>query len=634
MKYNLDELVTIDYETHYSSTYSLRTKAYNLSTYITDPLFQMHCCAIKIGKRKSKCFWGREAIEKELKAIDWTRHDLLAHNNFFDGAISKWHLGIKPRRRFCTLQMTRGLHSDMSRASLQAICDFYGIPGKTEGLEDVKGLRTEEITGDKRKNLMAYCINDNEKCFEVFKKQIAVYPEREIKLIDITLSMFCDPVFQLDVPRAEKSLNFEMTERLKFIAISGSDETTLKSTDKFVALLDSLGVQAPKKVSKYNGQVSYALAETDAEFVMLQEHDDVRVVRAVQGRLAAKSTMMETRAWRLIQMQQTCSSLPVLLNYYGAKTGRWSGGNKVNFQNIPTSTKDYPMAGELRNSILAPKGHVIIAPDSAQIEARVLAWVAGHEELLDRFRNKEDVYKFMASLIYGVPVEEIDGEQRFIGKIAVLGLGYGMGAKRFQTTLALGVMGPAMLLTMLECNRIIKMYRKINALIVNFWHECEDVLEHMCVGKSGSFGPNGVLEYEDQTIWLPNGMGLHYPGLRMIWDSEKNRRSGFKYVANGVEKHIYGGLLCENIVQALAGVVIREEMTEVDDLYAGLKLRKGEVAKITTMTHDEIVSVIPERLAKKLLDANLKIMRTPPVWAPDMPIWAAAEAGWAVNYSV
>jgi hypothetical protein len=327
MKYNFDELVTIDYETFYSSTYSLRAKVYNTSSYITDPQFQIHCCAIKMGKKKSKCYWGQDAIDA-LKAIDWSKHDLLAHNNFFDGFISAYHLGIRPRRRFCTLQMTRGLHSDMSKASLQAICEFYGIPGKTEGLNDVKGLRTEQITGDKKKNLMSYCNNDNEKCFEVFKKQIEVFPEREIKLIDITLSMFCDPVLELDVPRAEASLNYEMNERLKFIAISGADEKTLKSTDKFVAALEALGVDAPKKVSKYNGEISYALAETDAEFIMLQEHEDPRVVRLVQGRLAAKSTMMETRAWRLIQMMQSCGSLPVLLNYYGAKTGRWSGGNK------------------------------------------------------------------------------------------------------------------------------------------------------------------------------------------------------------------------------------------------------------------------------------------------------------------
>ena len=914
MKLNLNEVVTIDFETYYDSKYSLRAKVYNTSSYIMDPQFQIHCCAIKIGTKKSKCYWGREAVEKALKAIDWTKHDLLAHNNFFDGAIAKWHLGIKPRRRFCTVQMTRGLHSDMSKASLDAICKFYGIGGKISGLEDVKGTRTEDIPKDKAARLMEYCNNDNEKCFEVFKKQIAVYPEREIQLIDITLSMFCDPVFQLDVARAEKSLNYEMNERLKFIAISRHDEKTLTSTPKFVAALEALGVKAPQKISKRTGQVSYALSETDEEFIALQEHEDIRVVRLVQGRLAAKSTMMETRAWRMLQAQEMCHSLPVLLNYFGAKTGRWSGGNKMNFQNLPTSTKDFPMAGELRKAILAPPGHVLIAPDSSQIEARTVAWVSGHEALLERFRNKEDVYKWMAGMIYGIDPSEVDSEQRFIGKLClaegtliysnrgwipietlretdllwdgdswvchngllkngcketlslsglwltpdhlvwsgtewreaqslaqdertlcqaldiaaassplqamcegfgevlkrsssaaiadglstpsivrisriskvlgaicarsklrlasaigstlkqcqrmsiglgyltasqrllpgvthlapnttyimehgkfrcltagekivlhfcrtyerfldgmiqslswtgsiltggmrretfdllpglqtpqtnegspasrrkcdvydvlsvgpknrflalsdrgpllvhncVLGLGYGMGAKRFQTTLALGVMGPPVQMSMTECSRIVKMYRKINQAIVEFWRECENVLEAMTRGESGSFGPGGILQYEGTSIWLPNGMGLHYPGLRALWNPNTNQIQGFKYKSNGADKHIYGGLLCENIVQALAGVIIREEMVEVDNLYARTKLKKGEIAKIATMTHDEIVSVIPERLGQKLLDANLKIMKTPPAWAPDLPINAEA-VGWATNYSI
>lgn len=633
MRYNLNELVTIDFETYYDSRYSLRAKIYNTSSYIMDPQFQIHCCAIKIGKKKSKCYWGREAVTKALLAIDWAKHDMLAHNTFFDGAIAKWHLGIKPRRRFCTVQMTRGLHSDMSRASLDHICKFYGIGGKISGLEDVKGIRTEDIPKDKAARLMEYCNNDNEKCFEVFKKQIAVYPDKEIQLIDITLSMFCDPVFLLDVERAEKSLNYEMNERLKFIALSRHDEKTLTSTPKFVAALEALGVDAPKKISKRTGQVSYALSETDQEFIELQEHEDIRVVRLVQGRLAAKSTMMETRAWRMLQAQEMCASLPVLLNYYGAKTGRWSGGNKMNFQNLPTSTKDYPMAGELRKAIMAPEGHVIIAPDSAQIEARTVAWVSGHEELLERFRNKEDVYKWMAGLIYGIDPADVDDARRFIGKIAVLGLGYGMGAKRFQTTLALGVMGPPVQMSMTECSRIVKMYRKINKVIVDFWQTCEDVLLDMARGGSGSFGPDGVLQYEGTSIWLPNGMGLHYPGLRALWNSQTNELVGFKYKSNGADKHIYGGLLCENIVQALAGVIIREEMVEVDNLYTKTKLRKGEIAKIATMTHDEIVSVVPERLAQKLLDGNLKIMKTPPAWAPDLPINAEA-VGWATNYSV
>lgn len=624
MKINMSEVVAIDFETYYDPKYSLRSKAYNLSHYIMDEKFLIHCCAIKIGNGKSKCY-PREAAIKKLKEIDWSKHDLLAHNNFFDGAIMAWHLGITPRRYFCTLQMTRGLHSDMSRARLDDIAQFYGIGAKTAGLEDVKGLR--ELPPDKLKKLMEYCNNDNELCFEIFKKQIAVFPEKEIDLIDLTIEMFTKPVFQLDVARAEKSLNYEMNERLKFIAISGQDEKTLKSTAKFVEALEDVGVDAPKKVSKYNGEVTYALSETDLEFMALQEHEDIRVVRLVQGRLAAKSTMMETRAFRMIEAQQDCGGLPVLLNYYGAKTGRWSGGNKMNFQNLPTASKDFPLAGELRYAIIAPPGHVIIAPDSAQIEARVVAWVAGHEELLVKFRKKEDVYRWMAGLIYGKDPKDITDEERFIGKIAVLGLGYGMGAKRFQTTLALGVMGPVMLLTLAECKRIVVMYRKLNKTVVDFWATCEDVLRQMCRKQQGFFGPDDCLEYDGTDIWLPNGMALHYPGLEAT-------ENGFRYMSNGVRKHIYGGLLCENIVQALAGVVIREEMVEVRALYKRTKLKKGEIARIATMTHDEIVSVVPERIATKMLDENLKIMRKEPSWGVGLPINAAAEKGFAKNYSV
>ena len=631
MDINLEEVVTIDFETYYDSKYSLRAKVFNTSSYIMDEQFQIHCCAIKMGTKPSKCYWGQEAID-QLKAIDWSKHDMLAHNNFFDGFIAAMRLGIKPRRRFCTVQMTRGLHSDMSRASLQSICEFYGVKGKIEGLEDVKGLRTEQIVGPRKTKLMKYCNNDNEKCFQVFKKQIKVYPEREIRLIDLTLSMFCDPIFVLDVPRAEKSLAYETQERLKFIAISGQDEKTLKSTDKFVAALEALGVKAPTKTSKYNGEVTYALSETDEEFVALQDHEDIRVVRLVQGRLAAKSTMMETRAWRMLQAQETCGSLPVLLNYYGARTGRWSGGNKMNFQNLPTSTKDYPMAGELRKAIMAPPGHVIIAPDSSQIEARVLGWLSGNEDILNRFRNKEDVYKWMASLIYNVPIEEVTSEQRFIGKIAVLGLGYGMGAKRFQTTLSLGVMGPPTKLSLAECTKIVKMFRRINACVKAFWDECEDILERMCRGESGSFGPDGAIEFDGTDVWLPNGMGLHYPGLHMKYN-QNGQRSGFRYSSDGKEKNIYGGLFTENLVQALAGVVIRDQMLDIHDYYQTVKLRKGERLKIATMTHDEVVSVVPERLAAKCEQANLKIMKTAPWWAPTCPI-SAESAGWAKNYSI
>lgn len=214
----------------------------------------------------------------------------------------------------------------------------------------------------------------------------------------------------------------------------------------------------------------------------------------------------------------------------------------------------------------------------------------------------------------------------------VLGLGYGMGAKRFQTTLALGVMGPPMKLSLAECTKIVKMFRRINACVKAFWDECEDILERMCRGESGSFGPDGAIEFDGTDVWLPNGMGLHYPGLHMKYN-QNGQRSGFRYLSDGKEKNIYGGLFTENLVQALAGVVIRDQMLDIHDYYQTVKLRKGERLKIATMTHDEVVSVVPERLAAKCEQANLKIMKTAPWWAPTCPI-SATSVGSAVNYSV
>ena len=79
--------------------------------------------------------------------------------------------------------------------------------------------------------------------------------------------------------------------------------------------------------------------------------------------------------------------------------------------------------GELRKSILAPPGHVLVVADSSQIEARVLAWLANDSELLTLFENKADVYKHMAAKIYSITTEEVNKTQRFVGKVATLGLG-------------------------------------------------------------------------------------------------------------------------------------------------------------------------------------------------------------------
>ena len=127
------------------------------------------------------------------------------------------------------------------------------------------------------------------------------------------------------------------------------------------------------------------------------------------------------------------------LKYYGALTGRYSGGGGVNFQNLPKEG----MIAELRTLLIPPAGHKLVVVDAASIEARVLAWLAGDEKLCNAFRNNVDIYSDFASDFYQVEVRKPNASDsleqtkelkrlRQMGKVAILGLGYGMGPRKFD----------------------------------------------------------------------------------------------------------------------------------------------------------------------------------------------------------
>ena len=120
------------------------------------------------------------------------------------------------------------------------------------------------------------------------------------------------------------------------------------------------------------------------------------------------------------------------LKYYGAHTGRWSGLDKVNMQNLPS--RDVKKKA-LKNAILPPKDNVIINVDSSQIEARILVWLSGQDDVVEQFKNNEDVYSNFASKVYGRKIDKRNKTERFIGKTCILGLGYGTGWKKLQDTL-------------------------------------------------------------------------------------------------------------------------------------------------------------------------------------------------------
>lgn len=604
------QIVTLDFETYYAKDYTLSGKI-NTSEYIRDDRFHAHGVGIKIGNGKTLWYTGKN-IGLALREIDWARSALLAHNTAFDGFICSQVYDVKPAFYLDTLSMARAAHGHHMRHDLDTVAKAHGFAGKVkrDALADTKDK--QQLTDKEERALGAYCVDDVEDTYKIFWKLHDHIPDDELQLIDMTQRMFCDPILRIDIPRVQDELEKEVGGKAAALLRSGASVEDLMSNEKFAELLRRVGANPPMKTSPSTGKPTYAFAKSDLDFQKLLQHSDKQVVALAEARLKIKSTIGETRAVRFLEAGKDGMCLPILLNYSGAHTHRWSGGNKMNLQNLKRG-------GELRRSILAPKGHVIVVADSAQIEARVLAWLAQQADIVQAFANKEDVYKLMASAIYGVPVGQVTNDQRFIGKICVLGLGYGMGHMKLQQTLKQGVMGPPVELSLEECRRIVNIYRSRNYKIRQLWKIMDGIIASMLTGSSGEFGP---LTYGKGYIQLPNGLFLQYYGLH--GESEVRHDdlvvSEATYLTRRGRSKIYGGLLTENVVQALARCIVAEQMLEISKKY-----------RVVTMTHDEIVVVCPKKDAKKCLADMLEAMSTPPEWTRGLPL--AAEGDYDDCYS-
>lgn len=605
------DVVTLDYETFYGKDYTLSGKI-NTSEYVRDDRFHVHGVAIKKGNGKTLWYTGRN-IALALKEIDWSKTAMVGHNTAFDGFITSEVYGHKPAFYVDTLSMSRASRGHHTRHDLDTVAKAFGHGGKVKRDALANTKDKVQLTKDEEAKLGGYAIDDVDDTYRIFWDMYPHVPDDELRLIDITMRMFCDPVLEIDIPRVKAELENELGAKAAALLRSGAQVDDLMSNDKFARLLQAAGAQLPQKISPSTGKLTYAFAKSDLAFQDLMKNGNDKVRALCEARLKVKSTIGETRANRFLEAGRDGMKLPILLNFSGAHTHRWSGGNKMNLQNLKRG-------GELRRSILAPKGHVVVVADSAQIEARVLAWLSQQMDIVNAFATKQDVYKLMASVIYNVPVEDVTKDQRFIGKICVLGLGYGMGPQKLQQTLKQGTMGPPVDISEDECRRIVGIYRQKNWKIKAFWKKMDQVITNMTLGIESKEGP---LEVGKGFIRLPNGMFLQYFGLHGTAEIARDDlvMTETTYLTRTGRTKLYGGLLTENVVQALSRIIIAEQMLKIHD--AGYR--------IVTMTHDEIVIIAKKKDAKKALDFMIKTMSTPPDWAPGLPL--AAEGDFDNCYS-
>ena len=606
-------IVTLDFETYYSKDFSLSKMT--TEEYVNDPRFQVIGVGIKIDDAEP--YWVTStSIRREFAKIDWDNAAVLCHNTLFDGFILSAIYKIIPGFYFDTLSMAKAINGIEVGGSLKALAVQYGIGEKGEEVINALGKRLEDFTSEELARYGEYCINDVELTYKLFQILSSAFPDNEYKLIDLTVRMFTDPMLMVD--------DFLLNERLESLKqekkdlLTGLMEATgcdneesvrkiLSSNPQFAGLLEQFGVPAPKKISPTTGKETYALAKNDEAFIALQEHEDPTIQQLCAVRLGTKSTLEESRIERFIGIgARNRSYLPVPLRYYGAHTGRWAGMDSVNFQNLPSRDK---RKKALKNSILAPENYVIINCDSSQIEARVLAWLAGQDDVTRAFANGDDVYSEFATKVFNRPISKANPVERFVGKTCVLGLGYGTGAAKLQHTLK--TQPPGAELDLEECKRIVNLYRETNYKIPELWRECDSALLGILSGVSKPFAlANGTVWIDSTGIRLPNGLHIRYPSLRY------NEEGKMIYTSRRGPVNIWGGAMVENIVQALARIIVGEQMVWVAERY-----------RPVLTVHDAIVCVVPVQEKEQALEFIIRMMSTAPSWCKTLPVACEAKMG-------
>lgn len=610
--------ITLDFETFYDNETGFKKQ--NTEEYINDPRFHVIGVGIKVDDGETEWYTG-SAVRAVLDRIDWEESAVLCHNAMFDAAILSWHYGIRPAFIYDTLCMARAVHGVDAGGSLAALAQRYALGEKGSEVVNAFGKGYHDFTPDELAAYGEYCKNDVELTYALFHKLAQGFPDSEYELIDMTIRMFTEPtlrvedallVERLDDIRDEKrgllgdlmgTLNLDSEEDVRAM---------LASNKKFAALLELRGIPVPLKISPTTGKETLALAKTDEGFIALQEHEDPVVQQLCAVRLGTKSTIEESRIERFISIgERNQGLLPIPLKYYGAHTGRWSGQDGINMQNLPSRDK---RKKALKNAIIAPDDQYIINCDSSQIEARVLAWLAGQDDVVQQFANGEDVYSTFASKIYNRPISKADPVERFVGKTCILGLGYGTGAEKLRHTLKTSPPGAD--LPVEECKGIVDLYRSVNYHIVDLWRECDQALDAMMGGVKAPFilGSTGAVAITKDGILLPNGLYIRYPNLRINDEGKK------VYDSRRGPVNIWGGAMVENIVQALARIIVGVQMIELR--------REGYTPRLTV--HDAAVCLAPITGIDSALATITKVMSTAPKWAAGLPV--ACEAKYGLSY--
>jgi DNA polymerase len=613
----LKRFLFCDFETYYDNKeYSLRHLS--VPEYILDARYETLMLAAYDTRWPAPRILTADEIPTFLTAYPASETICCSHNALFDMAILAWRYGWVPGLMQDTLGMVRALRSYQRNSLGEVIKQLFNRDSKGDVIHKVSGMHAQQIKqAGLWPSFCEYAMNDVRECYHIYCKLYPEFPAEERQVMDLVLRAAVVPRLHADVALLEQHLNDLRKRKDTLLREAGYDKAALMSQQSFKEALESLGVEVEVKTSPTGRQIP-AFAKTDEFMSRLLEYNDSEnddINYAVQtlaaARLSQKSTIEETRAQRFLNVAKLPwngsgeALLPVPLRYGGAHTHRLSGEWKMNMQNLPRDkTKS-----KLRAAVTARSGEKLITADLAQIEARIVAKLAGQEALVQAFARGDDVYAQFAGVVFGRTITKKDQpNERFIGKTAILGLGYGCGVERFHNMVVTQARQYGIPLKGLfdkaTAEKTVHTYRAHFNRIKNAWYELDQLLISVFNGPNTQIvrwpdSNKGPLTFKVGTIVLPNKMTL-------------------RYTHN--DPNLYGAKLLENITQALARIVVMQAAVRLS--------RRGY--RFVLQSHDELVFSVPEEVVKEARDIISEEMIRKPEWLPGLPL--AVEIGEGDNY--
>jgi hypothetical protein len=480
------QLLYLDFESFYSTKEGYDLKKLSIVQYVRSPRFKAFGMGV-VGAEGKPEWISRKDIPSYLRLIaetvGWPNIALVGHNVKFDAFILREIYEVVPGQFIDTKGMAKAvLGKSVKGHSLALLAEHYQLPSK--GIMKTDGIGgTENLSAGDEAALAEYCLHDVELCRDIYNRMAPGFPEGQYAAMHRTVAMFVTPKIRLNVPLLQKTSIDEAARRANIFKEIGIEKAVFASNAKFPKLLESKGYEVPMKPSpkKKNEDGSPlmipALALGDPDFLELLESENEELKNLCEARVAAKSTLLETRSAKLAAIGST-GLWPFDVEFSGAdQTHRFSGGSGAG-----GNPQNFTRGSALRTAVEAPDRYELVVGDFANIELRIVAYLSKDPGLVQTIERNGDIYCDFASVFYGRKITKANKKERQFGKTAILGLGYGMGWRKFKRTVRLQTGED---ISDKDAQKAVELYRTRYAKVKTLWDKLDGMIPYIAGTSEG-----------------------------------------------------------------------------------------------------------------------------------------------------